>query len=103
MIDAQKRNISTEDLRAMDPGDRRKIGQAMYQEDILPRMTDADKGKMVVLDIASGDYEIDRRSADADFRLWRRRPDSVLHIERVGSPTPFSAISLNPARRAGGD
>ena len=98
MLDAQKRNISPEDFRAMDPSDRRKIGQAMYRDDILPRMTDEDKGKMVVLDIASGDYEIDRRSADADFRLSRRRPNAVLHIERVGFPTPFSAISLNPAR-----
>ena len=103
MLDMQKRNISPEDLRAMDPSDLIDFGRAMYERDILPRLTDADKGMMVALDMVSGDYEIDRRGADADFRLSRRRPDAVLHIERVGSPTPFSAISLNPARRAGGD
>ena len=99
MLDTQKRNISPNDLREMDPSDRMKLGQAMYREDILPRMTDDDKGMMVALDIASGDYEMDIRSADAGSRLRSRRPDAITHIERVGSPTPFKAISLRPARR----
>ena len=81
----------------MDPTDLMKMGQAMYRKDILPRMTDADKGMFVVMDIASGDYEMDIRSADADSRLSRRRPDAVLHMERVGCPTPVSAISFRLA------
>ena len=118
MLDTRKRNASPNDLRDMDPTDLMKMGQAMYRKDILPRMTDADapmatmtmpmgilprmtdadKGMFVVMDIASGDYEMDIRSADADGRLSRRRPDAVLHIERVGSPAPFAAVSVRLKR-----
>ena len=97
MLDTRKRNASPNDLRDMDPTDLMKMGQAMYRKDILPRMTDADRGMFVVMDIASGDYEMDIRSADAGNRLESRRPNAVLHIERVGSPAPFSAISFRIA------
>ena len=97
MLDTRKRNASPDDLRDMNPTDLMKMGQAMYRKDILPRMTDADRGMFVVMDIASGDYEMDIRSADAAGRLSRRRPDAVLHLERVGSPTPVSAISFRIA------
>ena len=94
MLDTQKRNISPEDLRAMAPSDLIDFGRAMYERDILPRLTDADKGMMVALDMVSGDYEIDRRGADAGGRLSRRRPDAVLHLERVGYPTPYHMVGF---------
>ena len=103
MLDTRKRNISPDDLRDVNPTDLMKMGQAMYRKDILPRMTDEDRGMMVVMDIASGDYEMDIRAADAGSRLKNRRPDAVLHIERVGAPAPFSAVSIRPARRVGDD
>ena len=102
MLDAQRRNISPEDLRNMNPGDLIEFGRAMYQRDVLPRMTDADKGMMVSLDLVSGDYEMDIRGADARSRLSRRRPDAVLHLERVGYPAPYHMVSIRlerPLRR----
>ena len=63
------------------------IGKSIYEKDILPRMTDADKGKMVVIDVYSGDYEIDRNSLSARDRLIERRPDAILYTGRVGYPT----------------
>ena len=98
MLDTQKRNISTEDLRDMDPTDLIEFGRAMYRKDILPRMTDEDKGMMVSMDLVSGDYEMDIRGADARSRLSRRRPDAVLHLERVGYPTPYKMVSIRIAR-----
>ena len=94
MLDTQKRNISPNDLREMAPNDLIEIGRAMYERDVLPRIPHVRKGMMVVLDMASGDYEIDIRAADAGSRLKKRRPDAVLHMERVGSPTPVSAVSM---------
>lgn len=41
------------------PSDLIKIGRAKYENDILPRIPQVKKGMMVVMDIASGDYEID--------------------------------------------
>ena len=65
-----------------------KIGKAMFENDILPRIPHAEKGTMVVLDITSGDYEMDATGvgADAGNRLKRRRPDAVLYTARVGYP-----------------
>ena len=98
MLDTQKRNASPNDLRDMDPTDLIEFGREMYRKDILPRMTDADKGMMVSIDLVSGDYEMDIRGADAKSRLSRRRPDAVLHIERVGYPTPYKMVSIRIAR-----
>ena len=103
MLDTRKRNASPEDLRDMNPSDLIEFGRAMYRKDVLPRIPHVRKGMMVVLDMASGDYEIDIRAADAGSRLSRRRPDAVMHLERVGSPTPVSAVSLRRARRDGDD
>ena len=50
-------------------------GRAIYKEKILPLMKEEDKGKVVVIDVNSGDYEIDYDDAAAMFRLLERRPD----------------------------
>ena len=63
------------------------IGKSIYEKDILPRMIPEDKGKMVVIDVYSGDYEIDRHSLSARDRLIERRPDAIVYIGRVGYPT----------------
>ena len=98
MLDTQKRNANPEDLRDMTPTDLIEFGREMYQRDVLPRMTDEDKGMMVSLDLVSGDYEMDIRGADARSRLSRRRPNAVLHLERVGYPTPYKMVSIRIAR-----
>ena len=98
MPDTRKRNPSPEDLRDMNPSDLIEFGRAMYRKDVLPRIPHVRNGMMVVLDMASGDYEIDIRAADAGSRLRSRRPDAVLHIERVGAPAPFAAVSIRLKR-----
>ncbi len=86
-----------------NPDDLIEIGKAIYENDVLPNIPHVKKGMMVVLDIASGDYEVDIRGADAGRRLKRRRPNAVLHIERVGSPTPYHAVSIRLAERPADD
>ena len=103
MLDTQKRNISPEDLRTMDPSDLIEIGRAKYKKDVLPLIPHVKVGMMVVMDIASGDYEIDLRGADARARLSRRRPDAVLHMERVGYRTPVQAVSMRRPKRPAAD
>ena len=60
------------------------IGESIYEKDVLPRMTPEDKGKMVVIDVFSGDYEIDRHSMVARHRLLKRQPGAIVYIGRVG-------------------
>ena len=45
------------------------IGREKYEKDVLPQIPHVKKGMMVVMDMASGDYEIDRRFIDARTRL----------------------------------
>ena len=59
-------------------------GDAIYRDQILPRLEPMLKGTFVVIDIESGDYEIDGRDAAATRRLLQRRPSAVTHAVRVG-------------------
>ena len=86
-----------------NPRELIEIGRAMYKNDVLPHIPHVKNGMMVVLDIASGDYEIDFQAPEASHRLKQRRPDAVLHFERVGSRTPVSAVSLRTARPPAND
>ena len=61
-----------------------KKGPLIFNESIRGTLGDADRGKVVVIDIDSGDYEIDYDDAAALFRLLERRPDAYTWSERVG-------------------
>ena len=71
---------------ALDKKDAAAIGRAIYEDNILPQMKAEDKGKVVVIDVNSGDYEIGYDDATAMFNLLERRPDAFTWSERVGYP-----------------
>ena len=75
------------------------IGESIYEKDVRPHMTDADKGKMVVIDVYSGDYEIDRNSMVARDRLIKRQPGAIVYIGRVG----YRAAHSMPGMRYAAD
>ena len=79
------------------PSERIAIGRAMYEKDVLPNIPHVRNGMMVVLDMASGDYEVDSQDAEAAYRLRQRRPNAIQHTERVGSPVPHYAVSIRLA------
>lgn len=61
-------------------------GDMLYQQSIRSAV-EADErniGKVLVLDIESGDYEIDDVGLDAARRLRSRRPEAVLYGLRIG-------------------
>lgn len=63
------------------------VGRAIYHEKILPTLGPEDKGRVVVIDVHSGDYEIADNHLDAARRLRKRRPGAYTWGERVGYPT----------------
>lgn len=71
-------------------------GSELYREVILPRLTPADDGKFVVLDIETGEYEIDADATTAALRLHARVPGAQGWTERVGHPV---AVRLRSPRR----
>jgi hypothetical protein len=64
-------------------------GEAIYAQRICARVEEGHLGKFVVLDIESGDYEIDADDLAATERVLARRPNAVLYGLRVGSPAAY--------------
>jgi len=83
--------MSREDYTKKEICDR---GEEIYQEQIKPLVEPQEKGKFVVIDTESGDYEIDREHLAATRRLRERRPDSVRYTGRIGFPTAYRSISI---------
>ena len=68
----------------IDWDEAEKFAEAVYQEKIRPTLTEADIGKFVIIDVNSGDYEIDENDAAASHRLHDRLPNSRGFGMRVG-------------------
>ena len=66
------------------PGEITTLGEAIYREQIQPRVGSVEKGKFVVIDVETGDFEVDADDATATRRLLKRRPDAVTYGVRVG-------------------
>ena len=64
-------------------------GKEIYREQIQSLVEPQEKGKFVVIDIESGDYEIDQEHMTATRRLRERHPDSVRYLGRIGYPSAF--------------
>ena len=68
----------------LGPEERAAFAETLYREKIRPNLTEADIGKFVIIDINSGEYEIDADDITADERLQARQPDAFGYIMRVG-------------------
>ena len=64
-------------------------GQALYDREISTLVEAIHKGKYLVLDIETGEYEIDRNDLAALERARAKKPDAALYILRVGYPTAY--------------
>ena len=58
------------------------------EEKIRPKLGPEHKGKVVVIDVKSGDYEIADRHMTAALRLRKRRPSAFTWEEWVDVPPP---------------
>ena len=66
----------------MPYAEQERRGEAIYDAQIRHRLAQADADKFVLIDVLSGDYEVDDRAARAIIRLRERRPDAVMHEMR---------------------
>ena len=51
----------------------------LYREKVKPLLGEADAGKFVVMDLDSGDYEVDDYEFEAAIRLLERRPGADIY------------------------
>lgn len=68
-------------------------GEEIYERDLRSRLEPASNGQFLVLDIDTGEYELDSDETLALRRAMTKHPDGIRFIKRVG----FSA-----AHRLGG-
>lgn len=62
-----------------------RIGRELYQRQIRSQVeTEENIGKIVSIDIETGDYEVDDDLLKAAQRLQARHPDAALWGERIG-------------------
>ena len=78
--------------REYGPGEVTALGEAIYEKQIRTRIGPVEKGTFVVIDVESGDYEVDARDATATRRLLKRRPDAVTYGVRVGHRAAYSHV-----------
>ena len=64
-------------------------GRELYEREISSEVEQdpANKGKLLALDIDTGDYSLASTSLEAVRALKARRPNARAHLIRVGSPT----------------
>ena len=64
-------------------------GEAIYEQQIRPKIGGEHHGKFVVVDIETGACEIDEDDLAATKRMLAKRPEAVLHGARIGHPTAY--------------
>jgi hypothetical protein len=60
-------------------------GDALYETQIRAQVEEGNHGKIVALDLETGDFEVDKSEIAACDRLEVRRPEAQIWIVRIGS------------------
>ena len=71
------------------PGEIAALGEKIYQEQIKSLVYPTEKGKFLIIDVESGDYELAEKAIVASKRLRQRRPDAVNFGMKVGYVAAF--------------
>ena len=71
----------------------RELGWNIYNEKIKHLVEPKEKGKFLVIDVATGDYVVNRDLILAEDELEARQPDGVFYIMRIGYRAPFHMLS----------
>jgi len=60
-------------------------GDEIYETSIQPNVRAEDAGRYAVIDVRSGEYEIDTDEMTASDRLLARRPKAEVWLRQIGS------------------
>ena len=93
-LDLQEGDVVAVSIDMQPPSFNKKTdverrGEALYEENIRSRVEATERGKFVVIDVNSGDYEIDPDDAVATARLMAKRPSAITYAVRVGYPAAY--------------
>ena len=71
--------------RTLSHDELARRGEALYRDRIAPHLSPSDERKYVLIDVESGDFEVDHDEMRAAERLRQRRPEAQVWFRRVGS------------------
>ena len=60
-------------------------GDEIYEREILLHLRPEDEGKFALIDVGSGDFELDRDEVAASDRLLARHPEAQVWTRQAGS------------------
>jgi len=63
-----------------------RLGTELYEQRIRPLVEAGNHGKIVAIDVDTGEYELDPDSLTAAHRLFARLPDAQIWFVRIGFP-----------------
>ena len=75
-------------------------GHLLYEQRIQNEVGDESRGKFLVIDIETGQYEIDASDLEAMQRARARNPDAALYVMRIGFRTAYRLGRRELARSA---
>ena len=78
-------------LARQEIGDR---GAAIYASKLRPLLEPQRFGEFVAIDVETEDYEVATDADVASDRLWERRPDAQILVERIGYSSVFHALGM---------
>ncbi len=73
---------------------REEIGERgveIYESKLRAVLEPQFHGQFVAIDVETEDYEVADEAATASDRLWERRPEAQVLVERIGYPAAFNA------------
>ena len=73
-------------------------GEAIYEQKIRPNVESQSKGKYLVLDIETGEYEIDQDDLVATKRVMAKHPNAVMYGLRIGYPAAYRLGGFSKVR-----
>ena len=64
-------------------------GQGWYEQTIRPQIETTAMGQFLVVEVESGDFEVDRSELRALARARRKHPTGAFYLLRVGAPAAY--------------
>jgi hypothetical protein len=90
------KNMST-NTSQYSPEEFSAKGTQIYREHILPKLNRDDDGKIVAIDIETGEFELPDTTLAAAAKMFDRIPDARLWFERISAPGVHKFNAVRPA------
>lgn len=75
-----------------------QLGESIYNEKLRSQVEPDHKGEFLVLDITTGEYEINPSDVDALLRLRNRLPDAIIYGVRIGRRAAYRIGGFSKVR-----